>query len=94
VEITKINFFKTERDNQKLLELLDSPTLSNEDFTVLYKNLKKLLSFYDDYKYFIENSNNRKDTLLALSYNKYTKELNEYFDAMTDYNQYQLNNSL
>jgi hypothetical protein len=74
--------------------LLDSPTLSNDDFTILYKNLNKLLNFYDDYKYFIENSNNRKDSLLALSYNKYTKELNEYYSALTDYNKYQLNNSI
>lgn len=94
IEITKVNFFQADRDKQKLLILLDSPTLSNDDFSVLYKNLKKILDFYDDYKYFIENSNNRKDTLLALSYNKYSKDLNEYYNALTDYNKYQLNNTI
>jgi hypothetical protein len=30
---------------------------------------------------------------LALSYLKYNKELNEYFEAINNYNRYELNNS-
>jgi hypothetical protein len=57
------------------LVLLKPAGITNENYLVLQNNINKLLEFHKDYQYFIENSNNRKDKILSLSYNKYTEKL-------------------
>ena len=91
--ITKINFFEDQRDEQWLLVLEKFPSLSNEDYITLNEYLNKLLNFYEKYQFFINNSENRKDYILSLSYKKYSSSLSEYFEALTDYNKYQLTNN-
>ena len=90
VDITKLNFFEQQRDDQWLLVLLKPASITNENYIILEENLNKLIDFYKKYQYFIENSTNRKDIILQLSYTKYIDELKEYFLALSDYNEYVL----
>lgn len=90
VNITKVNFFEPELDDKWLLILLKPAGITNKNSIILQNNINKLLDFYKEYQYFIENSPNRKDKILRLSYNKYIEKLWEYFLAMNDYNEYVL----
>lgn len=92
INIMKISFFQAERQN-KLLVLQKPAKITLNNYKILKTNLELLLKFQKDYKYLIENTGNRKDVILALSYLKYNKELNEFFEALSDYNLYELKHS-
>lgn len=90
VNITKLNFFEKERDDKDLLVPLKPAWITNENYWILHKNLSSLLSFYKNNQYFIKDSSNRKDKILSLNYDKYSTELEEYFLALNNYNDYLL----
>ena len=90
INIARVNFFENKLDDKWLLIPLKSPKITQNNYNILYNNLNQLLDFHKKYKNFIENSNNRKDKILTLTYNKYNSDLKEYFLALDDYNQYLL----
>jgi hypothetical protein len=92
IDIMKISFFQEER-NQKLLVLQKPAKITQNNYEILKINLQLLLNFQKNHKYLITDTGNRKDVILALAYLKYNKELNEYFEALNDYNRYELNRS-
>jgi hypothetical protein len=88
----KISFFQEER-KQKLLVLQKPAKITQNNYEILKTNLQLLLNFQKEHKNLIKNTGNRKDVILALAYLKYNKELSEYFEALNDYNRYELNHS-
>lgn len=88
VNITKLNFFEEKLDEKGLLIPLKPARITQSNYNILYNNLNQLLDFHKQYQYFIDNSDNRKDKILSLSYKKYSSDLKEYFLALNDYNQY------
>lgn len=90
INITKLNFFETKLDDKWLLILLDPAKITNSNYKILSDNLNLLLDFHIKYQYLLENSSNRKDSILTESYQKNSQDLKEYFLALNDYNQYLL----